>query len=68
MIELTKQSGTRFFVNPQHIAAFEEAGVSQCWHGVRSNVQLTIDKKWHEVRETVSQIAAKISALSEAPC
>jgi uncharacterized protein YlzI (FlbEa/FlbD family) len=65
MIQLTKSSG-KFFVNPEHIAAFEEAGVSRRYRGFAANIRLNNDHRFFEVKESVEAIAEKIKeAMSD---
>jgi hypothetical protein len=59
MIKLTCIDGRALFLSPQAVTQVKEAGASQAWHGVRSNVQ-TLDGEWHEVLETPAVIAAAI--------
>lgn len=57
MIRLTQRDGTKMTVTSRdHISALVAASTSQAWHGVRTNVQLMVDGKWYEVRETMQEI------------
>lgn len=62
MIRLTDVHGRALLVQPEQIAMIQQAGPSQRWHGVSANVQMAVDGKWIEVRESVADIEQQLGA------
>lgn len=62
-LRLTTHEGRALslFVGPTNCVQVEEAGASQKWHGIRSNVRVD-NGKWFEVREDAAQIARMLGA------
>ena len=56
MIRLTDRRGDPILIQPDQIATITTASTSQAWHGVRANIQRTVDGQWIEVLESVDQI------------
>lgn len=62
MIKLTDIHGRALLLSPGQIAMMQQAGPSQRWHGVAANVQMAVDGKWIEVRESVADIEQQLGA------
>jgi hypothetical protein len=63
MIELTDINGRPVYLAPEAISQITEAGVSQAWNHIRSNVQ-TFDGKWREVQEAPDSIRDQVRKMT----
>ncbi len=66
MIALTDMYNRQVLIHPDQIASVTEAGASQAWHGIRSNVQKAVDGRWIEVKESADDIRSLLDAAREA--
>ena len=59
MIAITDIYGRKRYLAASAIAQIKEAGASQAWHGIRSNVQTTTGE-WIEAQESPEQIVRRM--------
>ena len=59
MIAITEIYGRKRYLASSAIAQIKEAGASQVWHGIRSNVRTTTGE-WIEAQESPEQIVRRM--------